>query len=138
MEFIPIKTFDSYITANIWLGRFLDGGIDCYLKDENSVTINPIWGNAIGGIKLCVRDEQLEEAKRIMRQMEFEFIQSLKCPKCGTANVQYISKPSPTNWLSAVATWLLGSYAISAKEVYHCFSCGFEFDEIPESNNIEA
>jgi DNA-directed RNA polymerase subunit RPC12/RpoP len=136
MEFIPIKTFDSYISANIWLGRFLDGGIDCYLKDENSVTLNPVWSNAIGGIKLCVRDEQVEEAKKIMRQMEFELLQSLKCPKCGAANVQYISKPTPTNWLSAIATWLLGSYAISAKEVYHCFTCGYEFDTIPEEETL--
>lgn len=133
MEFVPIKSFDSYISANIWLGRFLDGGIDCYLKDENTVTINPMWGNAIGGIKLCVRDEQVEEAKKIMRQMEYELLQSLKCPKCGAANVQYISQPkNPMNWLSAIGTWLLGSYAISSKEVYHCFSCGFDFDEIPE------
>ena len=132
MEFIPIKSFDSYITANIWFGRFSEEGIDCYLKDENTVTINPFLGNAIGGIKLCVRDSQMETAKAMLLQFENENRQLQKCLKCGDPNVQYISQPGPINWLIAIATWFLGSYAISAKEVYHCFSCGYEFDEIPE------
>ncbi len=29
-------------------------GINCWLKDENTVTIDPILTNAIGGIKLMV------------------------------------------------------------------------------------
>jgi hypothetical protein len=45
--------------------------------------------------------------------------------------VQYISKPDKSSgWLLAITSWLLGSYAISDKKVYHCFDCGYEFDEI--------
>jgi DNA-directed RNA polymerase subunit RPC12/RpoP len=138
MKFIPVKTFDSYITANIWLGKLQDAGIQCYLKDEYTVTIDPILSNAIGGIKLCVAEMQIEESLQLVSAFEFQGKQKLQCPECNSLNVQYISKPGAKNWLSAIVTWILGSYAISAKQVYHCFSCGKEFDEIKneELNSI--
>ncbi len=138
MEFQPLKTFDSYITANIWLGKLQDAGIRCYLKDEYTVTIDPILSNAIGGIKLCVDIEQLEQAKELILAFEHQSRIKLQCPKCKSLNVEYISKPGAKNWIGAVASWLLGNYAVSAKQVYHCFNCGEEFEEIQneELNSI--
>jgi DNA-directed RNA polymerase subunit RPC12/RpoP len=131
MEFLPIRTFDSYITANIWKGKFEDAGIHCYLKDEYTVTIDPILSNAVGGIKLCVNTEQLTECRELVLAIENENRQAQRCPKCGSLDVQYISQPgNPVNWLSAITSWFLGSYAMSAKQVYHCFNCGEEFDEL--------
>jgi DNA-directed RNA polymerase subunit RPC12/RpoP len=138
MEFIPVKTFDSYITANIWLGKLQDAGINCYLKDEYTVTIDPILTNAIGGIKLCVDVDQLDQSRELIMAFEHQDRQRLQCPKCKSMNVEYISKPGAKNWLSAISSWLLGSYAVSAGQVYHCFNCGEEFDEIEneELNSI--
>jgi DNA-directed RNA polymerase subunit RPC12/RpoP len=138
MEFVPVKTFDSYITANIWLGKLKDAGIHCYLKDEYTVTIDPILTNAIGGIKLCVDTEQLAECRELVFAFEHQNRQMQQCPKCGSLNVEYISKPGATNWFSALLSWMLGSYAVSAGQVYHCFNCGEEFDEIKneELNSI--
>jgi len=131
MDFIPVKTFDSYITANIWLGRLQDQEIDCYLKDEYTVTIDPILSNAIGGIKLCISSEQLEKGMDLIRQFEAENKQALQCPACNSMNVEYVTKPgNPIAWLGAIATWLLGSYALSANQVYHCFDCRHDFKEI--------
>jgi DNA-directed RNA polymerase subunit RPC12/RpoP len=130
MEFVPVKTFDSYISANIWLGKLLDAGIRCYLKDEYTVTIDPILTNAIGGIKLCVDADQLQQCRELVLAFEHQDRQRLQCPKCSSMNVEYISKPGATNWFSAISSWILGSYAVSASQVYHCFNCGEEFDEI--------
>lgn len=129
MKFIPVKTFDSYITANIWLGKLQDAGIHCYLKDEYTVTIDPILSNAIGGIKLCVAAPQVEETMELISAFEYQGKQRQQCIKCGSLNVAYISKPGAGNWLSAILSWMLGSYAVSTKQVYHCFNCGEEFDE---------
>ncbi len=131
MEFIPVKTFDSYITANIWLGKLQDAGINCYLKDEYTVTIDPILTNAIGGIKLCVDVEQLEECRELVFAFEQQDKQKQQCPNCSSLNVSYINKPGPKNWFTAIAMWAFASYAVSAaKHVYHCFDCGTEFDEV--------
>ncbi len=129
MEFVPVKTFDSYITANIWLGKLQDAGIRCYLKDEYTVTIDPMLCNAVGGIKLCVDAAQIDQSRELVVAFEYQSKQRQQCPSCGSLNVEYISKPGPANWVSAIASWLLGSYAVPAAQVYHCFSCGKEFEE---------
>lgn len=130
MEFVQVKSFDSYIVANIWKSKLEDAGIHCYLKDEFTVTIDPILSNAIGGIKLCVSRDQLNDCRELMLAMEKQNKQAQSCPTCKSLNVQYISQPgNAMNWLSAITTWLLGNYAMSAKQVYHCFDCGTDFDE---------
>ncbi len=138
MEFIPIKSFDNYISANLLLSKMLDAGINCYLKDEFTVTIDPILSNAIGGIKLCVVDFDLVRAKELLAIFEEE--QKITCPKCGSKSVQYIVQPkNPANWLFAIASWFLTSYALKGKEIYYCFDCKYEFDTIEElPENKEA
>ena len=130
MEFVPIRSFDSYVTANIWLGKLQDAGFHCYLKDEYTVTIDPILSNAVGGIKLCVNGNQLEECISLIKSFELQSREVQRCPVCASDNVQFITQSNPVNWVSAVVTWLFGSYALGAKQVYHCFDCGKEFDEI--------
>jgi hypothetical protein len=44
-------------------------GISCWLKDENTVTLNPIWTQAVGGIKLMVAATQVERAREILRNV---------------------------------------------------------------------
>lgn len=58
MEFVHIDTYVNYIDAAIIQGRLESEGINCWLRDENTVTIDPILTNAVGGIKLMVPDVQ--------------------------------------------------------------------------------
>ena len=57
MKLVTLRSFDNYFTANITLTKLHADGIECYLKDENTVTIDPMLSNAIGGIKLVVKNE---------------------------------------------------------------------------------
>ena len=72
MEFIKLQTFDNYIEANLVLNRFLNEGIEFYLKDEYTVTIDPLLSNAIGGIKLVVREDYIEKSIEVYNQMQLE------------------------------------------------------------------
>ena len=42
-------------------------GIECFIKDELTVQTNPLYSNAIGGIKLQVKEEDIPEATKILR-----------------------------------------------------------------------
>ena len=66
MEYIQIASYDNYIPAHLALTRLLDENINCWLQDENSVTIDPFLSNAIGGIKLMVVKSQAERALKIL------------------------------------------------------------------------
>ena len=72
MEYVLIRQYDNYVSANIDMGTLQEEGISCWLKDENTVTIDPILSNAIGGIKLMVAINQAERAIGILRTLENE------------------------------------------------------------------
>ena len=49
-DFVQISAFDNYISAHIVLAMLLDADINCYLKDEYTLTIDPLLSPALGGI----------------------------------------------------------------------------------------
>lgn len=100
------------------------------MQDEYTVTIDPILSNAIGGIKLMIDNADLEKAIPIYKQLEEEKKERFRCPQCGGREIEYItSTRKAANWITAIATWLLGNYAMGGEKVWHCFSCNAEFKE---------
>ena len=139
MSFIIAQVYNNYIDANIIMGRLQEEGINCWLKDENTVTIDPILTNAVGGIKLMVAESQAERAFQLLREFRSELRAVLKCPRCGSANVEFVTTPrKASNWFGVIFGFLFTNYALSGDKVYHCFDCGFEFEELADSKNEES
>ena len=129
--FIAVRSYDNYIPAHMMLSRLEDEGIKAYLQDEHTVTIDPILSNAIGGIKLMIYSEQLERAMSLIQGYEEIYKKSAPCPVCHSTNVLYITQPkNPRNWIAALVSWFGGSYAVGVKNVYHCYDCSNEFENI--------
>ena len=133
MDFITVRTFQNYFSAHILLTRMRDSGIECFLKDEFTVTVDPILSNAVGGIKLVVRKEDEEEANLLLHDLDEAYRQSAICPKCGSKTIELVPKKTTANIATAILTWLFGSYAISVKNVYQCSSCGYESENLTEN-----
>ena len=128
MSFVPLQAFDNYISAHIAMGRLKEDGINCWLKDENMVTIDPILTNAIGGIKLMVDACQSEKAAGILRVIDNEYKAAHPCPKCNSKNIELVSTPRKvSNWFSFIIGLLFADYAPKIDMVYHCFDCGHEY-----------
>ncbi|MBV9961608.1 MAG: DUF2007 domain-containing protein [Parafilimonas sp.] len=135
MDFKILETFGNYIDANLMLGRMEEAGIRCWLKDENTATINPVWANAIGGIKLMVLDEDVDKATEILSALKEIKRKSFACPYCGSHNIEYItSNRKASNIISSVLTWMFGNYAIGLQQIWHCFNCEKEFEQPVETN----
>lgn len=109
------------------LQRLEEEGIKAYLKDEHTVTIDPILSNAIGGIKLMVYKDQLNRALELINGFEKQYRESITCIFCGSHNVHLVvQRNNSANWISAILSWLFGNYAIGVKQVYTCLDCGKE------------
>lgn len=131
MNLVPVRSFDNYIEANILLGKLQNEGISCFLKDEFTVTIDPILTNALGGIKLEVPEDQVWMATKLIAQFDEERKQHLICSVCGSTEVEYVSNPAQAgNWLSNIISYLFSGYSVSIKKTYHCFHCGNDFDDL--------
>jgi hypothetical protein len=132
MEMVAVKNFDNYFTANILLTRLQGEGIACYLKDEFSATINPVFSNSIGGIKLMVRNDQLDETLALLKEMNEEACKIAHCPRCNKEGLDYIPKISKGNVFTKIVKKFFGSYATMHVYIYHCSNCGWQSESLPQ------
>ena len=137
---VTIQTFDNYFNANIQLTRLRAAGIECYLKDEYTITIDPLLSTALGGIKLMVRKSEAEKVLKLIREMNASADAQLLCPRCGSSRFIQVPKRSAENIMAAIATWIFSSYAVSVENVYQCMDCGYESETLPVTaeENYEA
>lgn len=130
MKFLAIRSYDNYIPAHLAMGRLKEEGIQGWLKDENTVTIDPILTNAVGGIKLMVAADAADKAVSILNELDKKYHASIACPWCHSHNIELVSSPrKASNWITAISTFFLTSFALTAEKEYHCFDCEKEFLE---------
>jgi hypothetical protein len=54
MDLVTVKTFDNPIDAHLLRIHLESEGIPCYIFDEEIVAIQPLFANAVGGIKVKI------------------------------------------------------------------------------------
>jgi hypothetical protein len=130
MNFVLLNSYNNYVEAHIAKGVLDEHGINSWLKDENTVTIDPILTNAVGGIKVMVAEEDAQKAWDILQQLKEEQRKLIACPKCQSHNIELVTTPRKAiNWLTAISTFFMSDVAIATDKVNHCFDCGNEFPE---------
>ena len=132
MNFYQIASYDNYLSANMALGMLQENDIDCHLKDEYIVTIDPLLNPAVGGIKLMVVESQAEQAKELIREAEANYIATIPCPKCYHLSLvpeEKINKPE-SFWgkLKNIAAYGQES---TYKKIYRCSNCKSIFSDLP-------
>ncbi len=137
MKMIQLRAFNNHFSANITLTKLQSRGVECYLKDEHTVIMDPIISNAIGGIKLVVRERDAEEAAKLLTEFDEEYLKAVVCPSCGKAEITQIIKPAAGNYLTAILTWAFASYAIAPNHIYQCGNCKYETETLPNTINEE-
>lgn len=70
MEFIQLRAYDNYVYAHIRMGMLQSEGINCHLKDEMTITVDPLLSPMLGGIKLMVESSQAARAQDLLRETE--------------------------------------------------------------------
>lgn len=147
-DWITVATFTYPHQSAILKGRLESEGIQCFIKDENIVNANPFYSNAVGGVKVQVRENDAERASEIVKDYfynvnsEDEFEpeppvvykpedpeispqEKIKCPFCGSTEVNRDKTPSRIN---IILVLLLGiPLLFPGRKKYHCFNCGADF-----------
>jgi DNA-directed RNA polymerase subunit RPC12/RpoP len=106
-------------------------GIPCYLRDENTIRIEWIWSNYMGGIRLQVAEADAEAAEAILSQPipariavegEPDYDQP-RCPNCGSLDVSFNNFDAK---VGATSMLLFGFPLLSPveKDYWRCEECG--------------
>ncbi len=133
MDTVVLRTFDNHILAHITSDKLRNEGVENYIFDEASVTVIPILGAAIGGIKLVVEKGDEKRALELLQEFDEEYRKSATCPKCGANEIILVPRQTAGSMITAIFTWLFSRHAVAGEEVYHCKNCGYESDTLPES-----
>jgi hypothetical protein len=97
-KLITIATFSQVVEAHLSEGRPESEGIECFIADEHTITMNWLYSNTIGGIKLQVQQSDVERAIEILGEepvstdsMEDTVSEDDKprCQKCNSPDVYY-------------------------------------------------
>lgn len=132
MTFVPLRTFDNYIEANIVMNMLIASGINAHLKDELTITIDPLLSPALGGMKLMVHYSQIERAWELLEDAEQQYLKSIPCPVCKAHSLSIVSITKKyTCRLSALINMLISGKSVELIKKYQCANCGYDFKELP-------
>ena len=134
MNFKQIASFDNFMLANMTLGLLQENEINCHLKDENIVTIDPLLNPAVGGIKLLVAETDFDSALGLIKDAETAYLNDIICPYCkktGLTAEEKINKPD-TFWGKLKNQIAYGQTETYSKK-YRCQHCKSIMNELPLS-----
>lgn len=131
--FTLIGRFQYSSEATIYKGKIESEGIEVYMRDTATVDANPLYSNAIGGVKLYVKNEDAEKAIQILSHIsEFSLDdnnQLIKCPNCSAEQIQMMTSIKDIKSLLAfIFSALISIYPFHTKHKYKCQNCKFEFN----------
>jgi len=139
-ELILLTSFtlpqDAYVAKS-----FLESeGIDVYLRDEFTIQVDNFYSNAIGGVKMMVKEDEAERALQLL--IEGGFIRKPEdrtettivdieqksagnhCPFCQSEN---IGKKRQTRLVAVIVWLILGLLFPIFKSHQVCYDCGKEW-----------
>ncbi|MEJ2882982.1 putative signal transducing protein [Pedobacter sp. GR22-6] len=147
-KIVVFETYYNPIEASIIKERLIDSGIQCFLTDENTIAVNPLYNQALGGVRLHLFERDVAIARSILQDEDVqiplaeevaEFDETpIKipdesrteevCPNCGSRDVGYVqATKNRFGIFTTVISILLMVYPFRAKKTHHCFNCEYEF-----------
>ncbi len=130
--FQKIATFQYSSEAIIFKGKLESEGIEVFMRDNNTVDSNPLYSNAVGGVKLFVQNNDFEKAIDIfsnISQYSLDDNEKLrKCPKCGAEQIDMVTSIQDLkSFLVFLFSVFLVAIPFYSKHKYKCDNCKFEF-----------
>jgi hypothetical protein len=124
-------------TATVAKSVLDSAGIESFLADDNFVRLDWLMSNALGGIKLLVRGEDAEGAKKLLdEQVPEKFdvegvgqYENPKCPNCGSLDVTF----DELDRKIAYPSLLLRIPIPVVRHGWNCHACGHTWDPEAES-----
>jgi hypothetical protein len=139
---VTIREFRDLPEALLAEGFLKSVNIECFLVDENTIRMDWLWSNALGGIKLLVKSEDADAARQMLSQgitdgfhvdEVGEHIQP-RCPQCQSLDISFEDLNKRITYGSML---VLGFPIVVHRRRWKCQSCGhiwLQADEDPKQN----
>lgn len=131
-KFYKIANYQYTSEAYLFKGKLESEGVEVFLQNENTINTDPLLSNAVGGVKLFVKSEDVMKAKQILDSIPEYSVddkgQLLSCPNCGVQKIEMFTTIKDVKSFFAFIYGLITlSMPFYTKHKYKCESCNFEF-----------
>ncbi|MFI5138163.1 MAG: DUF2007 domain-containing protein [Sphingobacteriales bacterium] len=137
-----IITFESYydpMLAHIVRTRLEANGISCFIADENTIGANPLYNQAVGGIKIKIFEHDLERCREILAaegdlhendhfEINNETNTYVVCPYCASTNVSNIAEDKEKGDWPVLNSIINLANPFQAQMNWRCNNCQREFE----------
>jgi hypothetical protein len=137
-----LRKFRDLPEALLAKGSLDSAGIETFLADDNTVRVDWLWSNLLGGIKLLVDKENAEAANEILNQPipesfdvdDVEDYQQPCCPQCQSLDVSFEELYKPI----AFGTLIVGLPFPVHRKGWICHSCRHTWQDAEAADKAEA
>lgn len=134
-DLVTVGRYDNSIQAHITKAHLEGHGLVCFVFDEHIVDMNPLYSNAIGGVKIKVREKDAPEARELIATLDKQPYtddkdEIISCPKCGSTEYYqgYNSMRNAGSIMAFLVSLLIVVFPIYRKQVLRCKKCKTEFN----------
>jgi hypothetical protein len=133
---VTIRTYRDLPEAFIARSVLENAGIECFLQDENTVRMDWLWSNMIGGARLQVAQEDEAAAIELLSQpipttvavdTGADFIQPA-CPKCASLDVIENDAAhkigAASLFLAPIVPLAVPAMSMQRDDLWKCNTCG--------------
>ncbi len=146
-ETFTLQTLQTFVyphEAHMVKAYLESEGIETEIRDEMTVNANPLYSNAIGGVKLLVKEEDyvsgievlkkggyIKESGIIEKKIELVYIEKgfnkKICPFCKSENISIKKVPSIWTILVIFVFLINAAFPVFFKKSIKCYDCGKEW-----------
>ena len=135
MNYKQIASYDNFLLANMTLGLLQENNVNCFLKDENIITVDPLLSPAIGGIKLLVEEADFDDALKLIKDAEKTYLKEIPCPNCQSHSLVVEEKTdNPTGFWEKLKNQVAYGQTSTYSKMYRCENCNALLTELPLTN----
>ena len=138
-DLVSIRQLRDLHEALLAKGVLDSAGIECFLVDDNIVRMDWFISNLVGGVKLCVKQEDAEAALDLLEEPipeEFEVegvgkYEQPRCPKCQSLDIAFEELNQSVAYISAYVFVPIPLH----RKGWVCHTCGQEWQEGEEKGS---
>jgi hypothetical protein len=136
-ELVLLRRFRDLPEAFLAKGKLVSAGIDAVLADDNTVRMDWLWSNLVGGLKILVSPEDFADASQILNEpipgrldLEDEAYEQPRCPACQSLDINFEELNQSIAYASLIVNFPLPVH----RKGWICHSCGHSWNpsESPE------
>jgi hypothetical protein len=130
---VLLRRFRDLPEALLAKGKLDSSEVPSFLADDNTVRMDWLWSNAIGGVKILVEPEHFSEAAKLLNEPipegldfhESETYTQPRCPKCQSLDISFEELYKPLAFSSLFVSFPLPVQ----REGWICNDCGHVWND---------